>query len=84
MEELFVIQATSAMRLHEVQFAFDCKVLMDNINITVEDFSQLGSTLHDCRSLLSVNQTFHISYVRKQANGVARVLTRTTPSFSSL
>lgn len=54
---------------------------MNKINGIVKDVSELGNILNKCKPLLLINQTFYISYIRRQTNGVTHV--PVTP-FSSL
>lgn len=53
---------------------------MNKINGIVKDVSELGNILNKCKPLLLINQTFYISYIRRQTNGVTHVPVTPFPS----
>lgn len=72
------------MCLTEVYFESDCKILVDKVSSNSVDLSEAGVLINECRQLLLFNQTYHLVFVRRQANVVAHSLVRIATSFSCL
>lgn len=64
------IQWAISLNLSNVNFEVDSKVVVDNVLDAIE----FGTIIEDCRRLFSLNPTFGVGFVRRQANVVAHSL----------
>lgn len=60
----------SDLCLWEVYFESHFRVMVDKCHISKEDSSEAGVLISECRTMLSNNQSFHLDFVRRQANVV--------------
>ena len=61
----------------------DAKAVVDAVNGSFSDISEFGNLIGNCRRLVLENPNVRISYVRRQANGVAHALAKAAHYYAS-
>lgn len=79
---LRALQWVVELNLQNVLFELDAKQVVDSLSSRVIDLSEIGSVIFECKRLLSLNPTFGVGYVRRQANVVAHSLARVATFWS--
>ena len=65
----------SNLQFDNVDFAYDCKRVVDHVNVDVDDNSEFDCIIDACRRLLRNSfQNSHVEFNRRQVNGVAHEL----------
>ncbi|XP_058756628.1 uncharacterized protein LOC131629844 [Vicia villosa] len=67
-----------------MDFELDAKRVVDSVTIPRPNDSDLGAIIGECNRLMALFfRNSHVKFVRRQANEVARALTRVAPSLAS-
>jgi ribonuclease HI len=69
--------------ISRVDIELDCMLVVNAINEKSRDSAQFGAIVKQCRLLLDNHPNFKISFIRRQANFVAHILTRASKSYAS-
>jgi len=77
---LDAIKVAISNGMHVVLFETDSKILSDAINSNFTPSNEFGDLVVQCRSLLLDRPDFAVSYIRRQANGVAHSIARASLS----
>lgn len=80
---LQVLQWAQELQLQNVLFELDAKCVVDSVQSNKEDLTEYGNNITECRRLLSLNPTFSVDVVRRQANVVAHSFARVATFWSS-
>jgi hypothetical protein len=68
---------------NKVIFELDCKIVVDDVNKMSINQLEYGSIIQNCRTLLHHYNDFIVVFARRQTNGSAHALPRTTLSHAS-
>lgn len=60
----------------EAILEFDCKLLVDHLHSSIEDHTEFGDLVMQCKYLLSFKPLFKVHFIKRQANEVAHKLAR--------
>jgi len=68
---------------HSVSIKLDCKQVVDDISRNLSTNFMFASILNGCKTSLFNHQNFKISFIKRQINNVAHLLTRMSLSCTS-
>ena len=71
-----VLSRVLTLSLQNVQFETDSKSVVDSLQHDVEDRTEYGAIIKDCRALISLGVNFTVLFIKRQANGVAHQIAR--------
>jgi len=72
------------LRLVDMNFEVDSKVVEDNIYGKKDSVSDFGAIINDCKRLLSMELVnLHVRFIRRQVNETTHSLARVIPSLVS-
>jgi hypothetical protein len=71
------------MEISRMLIELDCKLVVEDVIDTSSNQTKLDTIIKLCRSFLSFNLNFEISFIRRQVNCVAHHLTRASKLYVS-
>lgn len=74
----------ATMNFNHVVFELDCKIVIEKINTTCQDLTELENIVVGYRKILVTYSYYAIGFVKSQTNGIAHELVRLTPLLPSL
>jgi ribonuclease HI len=81
---LSALRWVDELQLRNMDFEMDCKRVVDGLNSSRTQTSDLGAILSDCRLILATSfVNSHVKFIRRQANEVAHTLARVSTSLAS-
>lgn len=82
---LEALQWTQDMKMSNIIFETDTKLVSEAISYTKTYLSEFGSivTMCNCKAIISHEQTYSVCHVKRQANNVARTVAKVACSAAS-
>ena len=77
------IKLLDSMGLSKVSIELDCKQVVDNITRRLNINSMFGAIIEICKTSLKIYHNFKISFIRRQTNSIAHLLTWMSLSYVS-
>jgi hypothetical protein len=61
-----------------VIFELDCKMLVDDIDSSKNNYSEYDLLIIDCKSMFSIHSNYIVAFIRRQTNSSVHALARAT------